>query len=43
MLDQDLLNVIKDFGSNVFTNLVRNTFTGTYLKKFSCSDCKKNM
>jgi len=32
---------IKDFGSNVFTNLVRNTFTGTYLKKFSCSDCKK--
>lgn len=29
---------IKDFGSNVFTNLIRNTFTGTYLKKHPCSD-----
>jgi hypothetical protein len=32
---------IKDFGSNVFTNLIRNTFTGTYLKKHPCSDCKE--
>jgi len=31
---------IKDFGSNVFTNLVRDTFRPAYLKKFSCSDCK---
>lgn len=31
---------IKDFGSNVFTNFVRNTFTHAYLKKHSCSDCK---
>jgi len=30
---------IRDFGSNVFTNLIRNTFTGTYVKKFICSDC----
>jgi hypothetical protein len=30
---------IRDFGSNVFTNLIRNTFTGTYVKKFKCSDC----
>jgi hypothetical protein len=30
---------IKDFGSNVFTNFVRNTFTATYLKKYKCSDC----
>jgi hypothetical protein len=30
---------IKDFGSNVFTNLIRNTFTATYLKKHPCSDC----
>jgi hypothetical protein len=32
---------IKDFGSNVFTNLVRNTFTATYLKNHPCSgpDC----
>jgi len=32
---------IKDFGSNVFTNFVRNTFTATYLKKHPCSDCEK--
>ena len=32
---------IKDFASNVFTNFVRNTFTGAYLKKHPCSDCKK--
>jgi hypothetical protein len=32
---------IKDFGSNVFTNLIRNTFTASYLKKYPCSDCKK--
>lgn len=31
---------IKDFGSNVFTNLIRNTFTAAYLKKHPCSDCK---
>ena len=30
---------IKDFGSNVFTNFVRNTFTAAYLKKHNCSDC----
>ena len=29
---------IKDFGSNVFTNLVKNTFTAAYLKKHPCSD-----
>ncbi len=32
---------IKDFGANVFTNLVRNTFTAAYLKKHPCSDCQK--
>ncbi len=32
---------INDFGSNVFTNLIRNTFTASYLKKHPCSDCKK--
>lgn len=31
---------IKDFSSNVFTNLIRNTFTAAYLKKHPCSDCK---
>jgi len=32
---------IQDVASNIFTNLVRNTFTGSYLKKFPCSDCGK--
>jgi len=31
---------IRDFGSCVFTNLIRNTFTGSYLKKHPCSDCE---
>lgn len=31
---------IKDFSTNVFTNLIKNTFTKTYLKKHQCSDCK---
>ena len=31
---------IKDFGSNVFTNLIKSTFTPAYLKKHDCSDCK---
>ena len=31
---------IYDFGSNVFTNFVRNTFTAAYLQKHPCSDCK---
>lgn len=30
---------IADFGSNVFTNLVKDTFTICYLKKHACSDC----
>ena len=30
---------IRDYGSNLFTNLVRETFTATYLKKNPCSDC----
>ncbi len=32
---------IKDFGANVFTNLIRNTFTASYLQKHNCADCKK--
>lgn len=30
---------IKTFASNVFTNLVRDIFTSSYIKKFPCSDC----
>ena len=41
IVDTSHEDFIKDFGSNVFTNLIRNTFTATYLKKHPCSDCKK--
>jgi hypothetical protein len=30
---------IKDYSANVFTNLVRDIFTKSYMKKFPCSDC----
>jgi hypothetical protein len=30
---------IKDFASNVFTNLVRNTFTNRYIRQFPCTGC----
>jgi hypothetical protein len=30
---------IKDFSDCIFTNLIKNTFTNCYLKKFNCSDC----
>lgn len=31
---------IKDFGTNLFTNFIKSTFTKTYMKKHNCSDCK---
>ena len=34
-------DIIKDFSGNVFTNLICNTFTVSYLAKHPCSDCKK--
>jgi hypothetical protein len=33
---------VKDFASNVFTNLIQQIFTKTYMKKFPCSDCKES-
>jgi hypothetical protein len=30
---------IRDYASNVFTNLVQNTFTISYIKQFPCSEC----
>jgi hypothetical protein len=30
---------IKDFGSCLFTNLIRDTFTKSYLSNYACSDC----
>jgi hypothetical protein len=32
---------IRDFGSCLFTNLVKDTFTRTYVKQFTCSDCSE--
>jgi len=40
LVDTSHEDFIQDFGSNVFTNLIRTTFTATYLKKHPCSDCK---
>jgi hypothetical protein len=39
VIDTNHEDFIRDYGSCVFTNLIRNTFTGTYVKKFKCSDC----
>ena len=40
LIDTSHEDFIKDYASNVFTNLVRNTFTNSYLKKFPCGECK---
>lgn len=32
---------INDLAHNIFTNLIRSTFTGSYLRKHPCSDCSK--
>ena len=39
LIDTSHEDFIKDYASNVFTNLVRDTFTKSYIKKFICSDC----
>ena len=39
LIDTSHEDFIKDYASNVFTNLVKNTFTKSYIKKFPCSDC----
>ena len=39
LVDTSHEDFIKDYSSNVFTNLVRNTFTNAYIKKFPCSGC----
>lgn len=39
LVDTSHEDFIKDYSSNVFTNLVRNTFTNAYIKKFPCSEC----
>ena len=39
IIDTSHEDFVKDYGSNVFTNLVRNTFTKSYISKFPCSEC----
>jgi hypothetical protein len=39
IIDTSHDDFIRDYGSNVFTNLIRDTFTSSYMKKFVCSDC----
>lgn len=41
IVDTSHEDFIKDFGSNVFTNFIRDTFTASYLKKHPCSDCQE--
>ena len=42
IIDTSHEDFIKDYASNVFTNLVRNTFTNSYIKNFPCSDCNNS-
>jgi len=39
LIDTSHEDFIKDYASCVFTNLVRDTFTKSYIKKFSCCEC----
>lgn len=39
LIDTSHEHFIKDYASNLFTNLVRNTFTNSYIKKFLCGEC----
>ena len=39
LIDTSHEDFIKDYASNVFTNLVKNTFTNSYIKKFPCYEC----
>jgi len=34
-------DIIQEFSTCIFTNLIKNTFTASYLAKHPCSDCKK--
>ena len=40
IVDTSHEDFIKDYSTNVFTNLIRDTFTNSYIKQFPCSDCK---
>ena len=34
-------DIINEFSTCIFTNLIKKTFTASYLAKHPCSDCKK--
>jgi hypothetical protein len=34
-------SIIRDFSDCIFTNLVHDTFSRAYMKKYPCSDCAK--
>lgn len=42
IIDTSHEDFIKDYASIVFTNLVRNTFTKSYIKNFPCSNCNNS-
>ena len=42
LIDTSHADFIKDYASNVFTNLVRTTFTKSYIKKFPCCECNSS-
>jgi len=39
LIDTTHDDFVRDYASCVFTNLIRDVFTKTYLKRFPCSDC----
>lgn len=41
LIDTSHEDFIKDYSSNVFTNLILSTFTKSYIKKYKCADCDK--
>ncbi len=41
IIDTSHEDFIRDYASNVFTNLVRSTFTNSYIKQFPCSECSE--
>jgi hypothetical protein len=43
IIDTSHEDFIKDYASNVFTNLIRDTFTKSYITKFKCNDCHDNI
>ena len=40
LVDTSHEEFVRDYSKCVFTNLVRDTFTSSYMKKFACSDCE---